>query len=64
MSSYIHLDVERIARETDMALLLVIDGDELWVPKSVIADADTYGEGDEDVTVSVQMWFAEKEGLA
>lgn len=65
MADYAHLDVAAVVRETDKALLLRFEsGEEHWVPKSVVADADDYGEGDRDCTVSVQLWFAEREGLA
>ncbi len=61
--NYVHLDVDEILRETDGAFLLKIGDEELWVPKSQISDASDYGEGDEDCTVSVTKWFADKEGL-
>lgn len=48
-------------RETDLARAFWIGTDRfkrttLWVPKSVIIDED-------DTTVTVPTWFAEKEGL-
>ena len=61
---YVHLDVEEIVRGTDKALLLRIDGEEVWVPLSQIADSDDYEVGDMDCTVSVTEWFASKEGLS
>ena len=65
MSSWVHLDVSLIKRETAAALLLVLDnGQEVWVPKSVVSDADDYEAGDSDCTVSVAEWFAEKNDLA
>jgi len=64
-SSWVHLDVDEVVRETDKALLLRLDdGNEVWVPLSQIADADNYAEGDRDCCISVSQWFAEKEGLA
>lgn len=63
-SGWIHLDVEEIVRETPKAFLLrIADGEELWVPKSVVQDANDYSEGDCDCCVSVSEWFCEKEGL-
>lgn len=48
-------------KETDAALLVDIDGEEVWIPKSVIGyDSDINGEGDIG-TLSVQAWFARKE---
>lgn len=64
MSGYVHLDIALIARETEKAFLLVLEGgEETWVPKSVVADAEGYVAGDAHCTVSVQSWWAEKEGL-
>ena len=62
-SGYVHLDVDTIKRETDRAFLVVIGDEEVWLPKSLVSDADDYEEGDEDVCLSVPEWFASKEGL-
>lgn len=62
-SSWVHLDVDRVVRLTEKAMLVEIDGEEVWVPLSVVADAETYEEGDTDVTISVQEWWAEKNDL-
>lgn len=56
--------VEEVVAETDLALCFSIDGEEVWVPKSVIEDGDSISKGDEDLKVEVASWFAEKEGLA
>jgi hypothetical protein len=63
-SNWTHLEVELIVRETECAFLCRIDGQEHWIPRSVVDDADRYEEGDADVTISMAAWFAEKEGLA
>lgn len=60
----ITLYVDEVRRETDLALLLVVEGDEVWVPKSLIEDADAIAAGDEDIEVEVAAWFAEQEGYA
>ena len=62
--AWIHLDCERIEKITDKAMLAVIDGEEVWLPLSQIADSDDYEEGDEDLTLSVTEWIAEQKGLA
>jgi hypothetical protein len=62
-SNYVHLEVERIQRVTDKALLLLLkDGEEVWIPLSQVADGYDYQEGDENCTVSVTEWIAELEG--
>lgn len=48
--------------ETDRALLFELDGEEVWIPKSVVVDADEWSPG---VTwnLEVHFWFAAREGL-
>lgn len=62
-SGYVHLFVDQILRETAKAFCVDLDGEELWIPKSVISDADDYEVGDFDVELSIAEWFAEKEGI-
>ena len=50
------IDVDSFEHETDMAVKFRIDGEELWIPKSVIDDWS-------DDWVDVQRWWAEQEGL-
>ena len=38
-SNYVHLDVQLVKKATDKALLCVIDGEEVWLPLSQVADA-------------------------
>jgi len=61
MSETIEMSVV-VIRETPKAFL-VDDGEEHWIPKSQITDAEEYGEG-EEATIEVSLWFATKEGLA
>lgn len=50
-------------RETDLAILCEIDGDEIWIPKSQIAaESDVQGVHD-DGTLIVTRWIAEEKGL-
>ena len=66
-SNYIHLDGVAIIRETDKAFLIRLadadGGEELWIPRSQVADADGYSEGDEDCNVSVSEWWAKQNGI-
>jgi hypothetical protein len=62
-SGYVHLEVEEITGETEMAFFLKVDGQEVCVPKSQIADAKDYSVGDENCTVSVTEWIARQKGL-
>jgi len=62
-SNYVHVSVDKILRESDKAFLVFVDGEETWLPKSQIADADDYEVGDEDVTLSVTAFIAKEKGL-
>jgi len=62
-SGYTHVEVERVVSETANAFLLSIDGFEHWIPKSQIADPDTYERGDENVMVSMTDWIAKQKGI-
>lgn len=62
-SNYVHLEDCTIIRETAMAFMIGYDGGEYWIPKSQIADPDTYDEGDEGVTVSITEFIADKLGI-
>lgn len=59
---YVTICIDEIETTTDAAVLAVIDGDELWIPRSVIEDGNSVEEGDDD-SLEVAKWFAEKEGL-
>ena len=63
---YVPIDVADYIRSTDLACLFEIDGEEIWVPKSVIDwDSSDFGEDDEgmDGTVYIAEWFCDKEGI-
>ena len=62
-SGYIHVEVEKVVLEIPKYFLLLIDGSEHWIPKSQIADPDTYERGDENVTVSMTDWIAKQKGI-
>ena len=62
-SNFVHIDFDSIRRETEKAFLFIIDGEEVWLPKSQIADADDYNAGDEDGTVSITEYIATEKGL-
>lgn len=50
-------------RETDKAVLFELDGEEIWIPKSVIhADSEVWSESDEPGSLVVNRWWAEKNG--
>lgn len=55
----------RVVRETDDALLVVIEGEETWVPKSVVHDdSEVFDDGDNsEGTLVLYEWWAEQKGL-
>jgi hypothetical protein len=49
--------------ETDLALHIITDDMDFWVPKSVVGDdSEVYEDGDRG-DLYVPEWFATKEGL-
>lgn len=63
MDDGVEIDDVEVKVETDKALLVDIDGDEYWLPKSQILE-DSEVQGKDDVgTLLVTRWWAEKEGL-
>lgn len=63
MSQYVEIEVEKVVKETDHAFLFQIEGEEYWVPKSQLESEDGLVEGEEDITVSMTHFIAEKKGL-
>ena len=63
---YVHASVEFKVSTRD-AILVAADGDEFWIPRSVL-DYSTdkavakYSRG-ESVTINLRMWFADKKGM-
>lgn len=61
--SYVTIEVEEIIAETDDALLCQIDGEEVWLPRSLVESGEDYGKGDGPVELNVAEWKAKEEGL-
>lgn len=55
-------DVQSIT-ETDKALLVEIDGERHWIPKSQIVDESEVYKEKQTGKLVITEWFAEKEGL-
>lgn len=50
--------------ETERALLCVLEtGDEVWIPKSLIAEDSQVKKRDDEGEVAAPLWFFEKEGV-
>lgn len=55
--------VDRIVAVTEKALLCRIDGEDVWLPKSQVADAEDYDKGDLNVELAVTEFIARQKGL-
>lgn len=64
-SGWVHVEGASITKETAKAFFVEVEewGQGKWIPKSVISHPEVYNEGDKDVTISLQEWFALKEDL-
>ena len=57
-------DVEAVEAETERAILVRIEGEKVWVPKSQIDDdSEVYSKESGAGLLIVSEWWAEKEGL-
>jgi hypothetical protein len=50
-------EFEEIRFETLLAYLLIVDGEEIWIPKSQIIAIDK-----RDMQAEIPLWLAEKKG--
>jgi len=51
-----------VKKETDKAILVVLDGDDVWIPKSQIVDDSDVWKADQEGDLYVTEWFAEQKG--
>ncbi len=49
--------------ETDKAVLVEVDGDEVWIPFSCCDFVEGSHDRGDSITLEVATWFAEKEGM-
>jgi len=69
MSSTIEFHDVTVVRETHKgesgagAILCNIEGEEIWIPKSVISDDSEVYKDETEGTLVIFEWFAEKEGM-
>jgi hypothetical protein len=65
MAEPVSIDVSEVKRETDKAILVVVDGDDEWIPRSVINDdSEVYSveSGRDGGILLVAEWFARSRG--
>ena len=66
MPAYIELETDEVVKVTQEAVLVDIDGREVWMPKSQIKDGvDIHYdlEGEEGVILEIAEWWAIQEEL-
>jgi hypothetical protein len=64
-TEYVTVEVERVKRESQsgLAVLLVIDGRDIWVPRLVIREPEMVDAGATKIDVEIAQWFVEKEDI-
>jgi hypothetical protein len=61
--SYVPLVVDEVLRETEKAFLFLIDGAEVWIPRSQMEDPDGCTVGELECEVYVSRWIAGQKDL-
>ena len=54
----------KVKTETDKAILCLIEGEEVWIPKSVLGDDSEVYAFDTEGTLVIARWLAEQKNLA
>ena len=64
-SNWVYLDDCTIKHITDKAMLVECEefDEPKWIPLSQVEDPDKFDIGDEEITVGVSSWWAQKNGL-
>jgi hypothetical protein len=67
VEKWVRISVWRIEKESENAFLCSLgdseNADTIWIPKSQILDPGQYESDNEDVSMNVSRWFAEKQNL-
>ena len=60
--NYIDITYDRLIHQTEMAVLLAFDEQEVWIPLSQV-DPESLPLDDMGVTVGVEYWLIQENGL-
>lgn len=63
MSEKVQIQDVTVVRETEAALLVNIEEEEFWIPKSQIDDDSEVYKMGTDGTLVISAWFAQKLGI-
>ncbi len=62
-SNWVHLEDCEVLKETEKAILIRYDDEEIWLPRSQVSEGDKYTAGDKGVTVSISEYIAREKGI-
>jgi hypothetical protein len=57
---WVEIDIDKVIRETNEAILIKIDKENIWLPKSQL---DDYPEVGESGIILIKTWLAEEKEL-
>jgi len=60
LPDYVELRVSMVKHETDDAVLVEYEGEDIWIPKSCLEDYPDVGDGGD---ILVQQWIAVEKGM-
>jgi hypothetical protein len=63
MAETVQIHNVTVSRETEAALLVEIEGETFWIPKSQIHDDSEVYKADTEGTLVIPLWLAEEKGL-
>jgi hypothetical protein len=63
MAETVQIQNVTAVKETEAALLVEVEGEEFWIPKSQIHDDSEVYKMDTEGTLVIPLWLAEKHGL-
>lgn len=59
----VHVGTAKVLRESAKALLIDLEGESVWIPKSIIHDdSEVWNTENGEGELVVKAWFARKEG--
>ncbi len=63
MSRYVEIEVEEIVVETDDAVLVLFNDEEIWLPKSQIEDCTVISKKAKNVVLGITRWIAKEKDI-
>lgn len=63
MGETVYITVDEVRRETDKAILCVIDDEKVWIPKSQIGEDSAVTELGDSGELEIPEWLAIEKGL-